>query len=189
MTRGRSGKKADERHDELSENYKAESSSTGAHKPYELAPSKTSSRGKTKSKSPTKRSVREMVQSVSNVEVDLPFLEQCKPSTKLRSYSYVIDEKKIPSLVKDLWWKVKGVDGVLPRQLMVCYYLYALVLHDDLPRRIDRTFTMHRRILHRKEALPQSAATLPKTLTYTPKKVLLVYGDLWKTLSVQQDAR
>lgn len=47
----------------------------------------------------------------------------------------------------------------------------------------------HRRILHKKEALTLSAATLPKTLIYTLKKVFLVYKDSSKTLSLQQHAR
>ena len=67
-----------------------------------------------------------MGQRISNAEVDLPFLEQCKPSTKFRSYRQVLDAKQIPSKVKDLWWKIKEVDGVLPWQLKV-YYLRTVI--------------------------------------------------------------
>ena len=120
--RGRSGKKAEEMQDELSENHPAASSSVGAYKPFKPPP---------KSRSPTKRSVKEMGQSVSNAEVDLPFLEQCKPSSKLRSYKQVLDAKQIPSKVKDLWWKIKEVDGVLPWQLKVCSTLHTRILCDS----------------------------------------------------------
>ena len=72
-----------------------------------------------------------MGQSVTNAEVDLPFLEQCKPSTKLRSYKHVLDAKEIPSKVKDLWWRIKEVDGVLPWQMKVCGYWRTLQFSDN----------------------------------------------------------
>lgn len=130
-TRQRAGKKADKKQDEVFEDNRTDSSSVGVHTPYELAPSGSSSYGKTRPKSPIKRSVKEIGQFVSNAEVDIPFLKQCKPSLKIESYNSVIDRKKIPSMVKDLWCKIQGVDGVLPRELKVCYHIHTRIFSDS----------------------------------------------------------
>ena len=135
--RGRSLKSmgADKELDDLSEDHRDDGSSVehhGSKHPLDstsiLAPSQrssntgTSSRTKSsKSKSPSKRGVKDVGQAVSNAAVDIPFLSQCIPNLRPASYADLTAAKKVPEKVKSLYWKLQIPSAVIPRELKVRY--------------------------------------------------------------------
>ena len=126
------GRALDSRLDELSEHHGGDGSSVGNYNPIQslssipLAASQrssnagTSSRARTsKSKSPSKKGVKDVGQAVSNAAVDLPFLAQCIPNLQPASYADLIAAKQMPEKVKSLYWKLQIPAGVIPRELRV----------------------------------------------------------------------
>ena len=129
----RRGRALRSRPDELSEDHRGDGSSVDKENPFQSLPSipltasqrssntKTSSRAHTsKSKSPSKKGVKDVGQAVSNAAVDLPFLAQCKPNLQPASYADLIAANQVPENVKALYWKLKDIPaGVIPRELKV----------------------------------------------------------------------
>ena len=89
----------------------------------------TLSRGKSsKSKSPSKKGVKNVGQAVSNAGIDLPFLGQCTPNLVPATFEDLEAENKIPEKVKSLYWKLQIPFGVIPRELKVRCHLHGILI-------------------------------------------------------------